>query len=518
MADSKKKKYANPSAVTEAIKAIRRILGNVSSAGIEEVGKFIDGGGQSIVSALFALDSELSKKSSIFRIDIVQVGDSKFIFNRSFDEIKEAYNNGYAIYVEDRAVDRISVDEEYLTISVSDSYTFTAGGSQVYYKTYNWSNTGELTISENTVNLLTYGRGTKFLSDDGNYKEVAPSLEIHIRDLGNQQFTTGDITKADVARAYTEKQNVKLFLHLEYLENPICSTNVSIRPEGDEIYVIGDFFESVADDGWQYIHHLRLQFLEDDYEIYYTQQEVVYHDNALLTGTSVIDFPNDNLTFLDGDKSFSDVGALKVTIEKDTCDTNINIIKEAFNRRIPIFVNNALCVDVSQGSSTTIEVRTVGIDFYGYKQNMLYLINESGGVQETGDSAELATTEDVDKKADKVAVEIADLGGDNSALCTLSTANFGKVYKIQNGALSSLTIRNFEYDAVYNNNEHHEVLIEFDCAQDDMTLTLPSNVSWANDDAPTFNASWHYQLSITRWVDMVNVNTFYQGVCVGFPI
>ena len=289
MADSKKKKYANPEAVTETIKAIRKILGNVSSAGIEDGGNFIAGSGQSIVSALFALDEAVSGKAD-----------------------KATTLAGYGI-----------TDKLFKSLGANAACEDTAG----------W----------------------------GVFKIVVD---------GYAPYTYGTILQWEATDNYDKKPS-----------------------EG----------------GWY----------------------------------------------------------------------------------VQLFA-------ATESKGLWLRTRTNGNAWKPWVQ--------------------LAIADDISGKADKVSVEIADLGGDKSALYTLSTVNFGKVYKIQNGWLNSLTIKNIEYDDVYNNNEHREVLIEFDCGADDITLSVSGNLMWANDEAPTFKSGWHYQLSITRWVDIENVNTYYQGVCVGFPM
>lgn len=105
---------------------------------------------------------------------------------------------------------------------------------------------------------------------------------------------------------------------------------------------------------------------------------------------------------------------------------------------------------------------------------------------------------------------------------TLSNIEWGKIYKLSqndvvNIGLSNLII-SMDTRNIDSNAEHYEVLIEFDCNIDNMTLTVPSELSWANDEPPVFHNKWHYQLTITAWYNVFYSTTVLQGVCVGFPM
>ena len=132
----------------------------------------------------------------------------------------------------------------------------------------------------------------------------------------------------------------------------------------------------------------------------------------------------------------------------------------------------------------------------------------------------------IDKKAegkqDKAAVTVVDCGGETA--CNLGVVSMDGIVKIENGGgdyygISELTIGGFTGHGNYVNTTHHEVLIEWDCGADDMTLVMPDTAvfHWANDEVPTFKAGWHYQLSVTYWAGTVSVRDHYLAVCVGFP-
>lgn len=348
MADSKKKKYANPEAVTEAIKAIRRILGNVSSAGIEEGGELITGGGQSIVSALFALDEAVSGKAD-----------------------KSTSLAGYGI-----------TDKLFKSLGTNAACEDTAG----------W---GVFKIVVNGYAPYTYGTILQWEATD-NYDKKPSEGGWYV------QLFAATENKGLYMRTRTNGNAWRNWVQLATTDNIPTKTS---------------------------------QLTNDS-------KFVEYRDNDSIGMAHIVD------------------------------------------------INSGLVLALA------------GCDDSSREYADLVLADEN------------YVDKAVTGKADKVAVEIHDMEG--ATLCNLGVIGWDKVYKVQNGMLNSLSISGFELDSEYNNNEHHEVLIEFDCAINDMTLSLPSNVSWANDEPPTFKAWYHYQLSITRWVEMEGVNTYYQAVCVGF--
>lgn len=456
MADNNnKKKYAGGEAVTEAIKAIRKILGEVSSAGIEHEGNVITGGGQNIVSALFALDNELSKKSSIYRIDVVQVGDDKYIFNRSYDDIKDAYNAGYAIYVEDSAVDRISVYEDSVSISVRDSYTFTAGGTQTTYRTYDWNTLGELTIRENAVNLLTYGDGSKFLNDAGKYEEV-PAIKEHARAPYNADGIM-DCNEAIESGTYM-----------------IFPATINHPLESDD-YGTLMMFKSNRNDVWMQIAtsykvgsatYIRSGNLRNGVmNIIRDWKQVIMGSDGLINANIV--------QRTDGEESLK-IDYRGITYNNDSDEIYLGARLLGNNKFQPL-------IEHSYDS-----------DFNATPLNIVKVIN------------------------------IEDGGGSYAIY-----PEWNHIYKLQDNidyySLTSLIIHNpingaslEEYNGL-KNKFHEEILIEFNCGVDDMTLTVPNNLVWADNEAPTFKVGYRYQLSINKYTDKDD-NTVLMGVCVGFPI
>jgi hypothetical protein len=110
----------------------------------------------------------------------------------------------------------------------------------------------------------------------------------------------------------------------------------------------------------------------------------------------------------------------------------------------------------------------------------------------------------------------------NTPATNIGQIPFGMKVKIEgNGSaaagLNALTILGFADDTTYNNSVSDEVLIEFDCDDDNFSLTVPESVGWANDTIPEFHQGWHYQISITRWFENNSTSVKYQAICVGFP-
>lgn len=139
---------------------------------------------------------------------------------------------------------------------------------------------------------------------------------------------------------------------------------------------------------------------------------------------------------------------------------------------------------------------------------------------------EIATA--INDKANKTEVIVVEPTTNASGVieCNLGNVAFDKIIKINQSSsgnyygIQSLTITGFTgHSSNYVNTKHHEVLIEWDCAIDDMTLTVPdiAEFHWVNDETPTFKAGWHYQLSVTYWAGTVSARDHYLAVCVGFP-
>ena len=99
---------------------------------------------------------------------------------------------------------------------------------------------------------------------------------------------------------------------------------------------------------------------------------------------------------------------------------------------------------------------------------------------------------------------VVDLGYINKQLIT-STASTMTLspniyYRNTSTSLSTLTIT---LGSISNNNIINEYFIEFTTSSSGTTVSLPSTIKWANGEAPTFEASTTYQISIVNNLGIV---------------
>lgn len=97
-----------------------------------------------------------------------------------------------------------------------------------------------------------------------------------------------------------------------------------------------------------------------------------------------------------------------------------------------------------------------------------------------------------------------DLGYVNKQLLTavsgLMTLSPNIYYRNTSTSLSTLTIT---LDSASNNNIINEYFVEFTTSNSGTTVSLPSTIKWANGEAPTFEASTTYQISIVNNLGVV---------------
>ena len=73
-------------------------------------------------------------------------------------------------------------------------------------------------------------------------------------------------------------------------------------------------------------------------------------------------------------------------------------------------------------------------------------------------------------------------------------------YRNTNTSLSELTIT---LGSISNSNIINEYFVEFTTSSSGTTVSLPSTIKWANGEAPTFEASTTYQISIVNDLGIV---------------
>ncbi|MBR5796171.1 MAG: hypothetical protein IKY26_08490 [Erysipelotrichaceae bacterium] len=129
-------------------------------------------------------------------------------------------------------------------------------------------------------------------------------------------------------------------------------------------------------------------------------------------------------------------------------------------------------------------------------------INTSSGGSSSGGSGESIV------KVNGISIEpsngVVDLGYINKQLSTSTSSSMvlspNVYYRNTSTSLSSLTVT---LGNVENSNIINEYFVEFTTRSSGTTVSLPSTIKWANGEAPTFEASTTYQISIINNLGVV---------------
>lgn len=131
----------------------------------------------------------------------------------------------------------------------------------------------------------------------------------------------------------------------------------------------------------------------------------------------------------------------------------------------------------------------------------------SGGSSGSVDTSNFVTSVKIDNVNKTPSNGIIDLGYVNKKLTTSTSSSMtlspNVYYRNTSTSLSSLTIT---LGSVSNSNIINEYFVEFTTSSTGTTVSLPSTVTWANGETPTFENGKTYQISI--------VNNL--GVCTKF--
>jgi hypothetical protein len=99
---------------------------------------------------------------------------------------------------------------------------------------------------------------------------------------------------------------------------------------------------------------------------------------------------------------------------------------------------------------------------------------------------------------------VVNLGYVNKQLLTSTSSSMtlspNIYYRNTNTSLSTLTIT---LGSVSNSDIINEYFVEFTTSSSGTTISLPSTIKWANGEAPTFEASTTYQISIVNNLGVV---------------
>ena len=125
----------------------------------------------------------------------------------------------------------------------------------------------------------------------------------------------------------------------------------------------------------------------------------------------------------------------------------------------------------------------------------------SSGVVNIGN---VATSVKVDGVSKTPSNGVVDAGYVNKQLITSTSSTMtlspNIYYRNTSTSLSTLTIT---LGSVANSNIINEYFVEFTTSSSGTTISLPSTIKWANGEAPTFEASTTYQISIVNNLGVV---------------
>lgn len=99
---------------------------------------------------------------------------------------------------------------------------------------------------------------------------------------------------------------------------------------------------------------------------------------------------------------------------------------------------------------------------------------------------------------------VVDLGYVNKELITSTSSSMTLLpniyYRNTSTSLSTLTIT---LESISNSNIINEYFVEFTTSSSGTTISLPSSIKWANGEAPMFDVSTTYQISIVNDLGVV---------------
>ena len=123
----------------------------------------------------------------------------------------------------------------------------------------------------------------------------------------------------------------------------------------------------------------------------------------------------------------------------------------------------------------------------------------SSGSSGSVDTSNFVTSVKIDNVNKTPSNGIIDLGYVNKKLTTSTSSSMtlspNVYYRNTSTSLSILTIT---LGSVSNSNIINEYFVEFTTRSSGTTVSLPSNIKWANGETPTFEASTTYQISIVN--------------------
>ena len=136
---------------------------------------------------------------------------------------------------------------------------------------------------------------------------------------------------------------------------------------------------------------------------------------------------------------------------------------------------------------------------YSDQINIIDLNNGTGGSSSGSGSGSGITSIKINNVSKSPSSGVVDLGYVHKQLTTSTSSTMtlspNVYYRNTSTSLASLTIT---LGSVSNSNIMNEYFVEFTTRSAGTTVTLPSGIKWANGEAPTFEASTTYQISIVN--------------------
>lgn len=163
--------------------------------------------------------------------------------------------------------------------------------------------------------------------------------------------------------------------------------------------------------------------------------------------------------------------------------------------------------ELAQKQDIISDIDTIRNNAANYKGTVTGVkINGSSKTPSSGivDIGNVATSVKIDGVSKTPSNGVVDVGYVNKQLITSTSSTMtlspNIYYRNTSTSLSTLTIT---LGSIANSNIINEYFVEFTTSSSGTTISLPSTIKWANGEAPTFEASTTYQISIVNNLGVV---------------
>ena len=183
-------------------------------------------------------------------------------------------------------------------------------------------------------------------------------------------------------------------------------------------------------------------------------------------------------------------------------------VEEAVSEMSAVDTSNLATKDeLAQKQDIISDIDTIRNNAANYKGTVTSVtVNGSSKTPSSGvvNIGNVATSVKVDNVSKTPSSGVVNLGYVNKHLITSTSSTMALspniYYRNTSTSLSTLTIT---LGSIANSNIINEYFLEFTTSSSGTTISLPSTIKWANGEAPTFEASTTYQISIVNNLGVV---------------